>query len=670
MAIPELTAGTPRLPNGYVAVPISEAQLVAPVKVCVVAAREPDPVGGSLVLLRDLLDARVYLGCLVDAATRVLRWLEIWVQDLDKFVGVTKASSVGREALSNAVLDERWQAQHQYLAEAGPWAAIHTGWESENPPPTLLDVQRGVPVHPKGGPDDLPWELCKEDAVLSGRGLPQYSVTLDRYLYQRERGLDSQFIAVTTGSPSNEHTVEMERLLPKGGKLVPLNLGGGLLMVRGRSPLGLDEFIDLLGGSAWTGVIHGKSRLRLGALAEDGDGAAPGLTSGGHLFMGLHGRSGRMAETFHLKARLLSDVVDSVGKLIKRTQRPLLNVRPESFEVELQAPGRGVPVLWTTRVGLIDPGDAISLRVPSGDTKYYLPGKSMGLSVYLPAVVAQISRGTGQFMIRRMQPSVGGMTVLEGTFATSQQVVAAKNDMVYLRVPLAGERVDLYAKLEQQSNLAYGELRFRTVGQRFAENVLRALRDAEGVPLPQVPFEILPLLSSPCDLYSLGVLAVKIFVVNPQTTLAEAMGNVIAMARQLGRERTAEHAAGKPLPKRIQELFARDPRFKELLGPHRMVHQEIKPAEALEFIPEEMWWDLLAMIVRMFPGYGGDSRCEDFGDAPPGGIHRVFDDVLTALDSLLTRSRSLLMIDWKYNREVHSVLRKLRGNAGATAGAH
>jgi hypothetical protein len=83
----------------------------------------------------------------------------------------------------------------------------------------------------------------------------------------------------------------------------------------------------------------------------------------------------------------------------------------------------------------------------------------------------------------------------------------------------------------------------------------------------------------------------------------------------------------------------------------------LPPEQALEMVPLDLWTDVLAMIVAMFPGVGPDSAAKDYGDAPPGALHRTFDRAVGDLDKLLLRSRSLIVIDWRYNREIHSVIR-------------
>ena len=66
----------------------------------------------------------------------------------------------------------------------------------------------------------------------------------------------------------------------------------------------------------------------------------------------------------------------------------------------------------------------------------------------------------------------------------------------------------------------------------------------------------------------------------------------------------------------------------------------------------------LAALIAMFPGAGPDSERADFADTHGGGIHGVFDRAIRELNALLVRTRSLILVDWRYNRQVHAAIRK------------
>src|SRR2546426_1138610 len=145
-------------------------------------------------------------------------------------------------------------------------------------------------------------------------------------------------------------------------------------------------------------------------------------------------------------------------------------------------------------------------------------------------------------------------------------------------------------------------------------------RAAEGVAFARSPFEVVPLLSTPCDLYALGVLAVRTLLVNPQNTLAVALDEVMSLARQAAAQSNAETT----LASRICEIMNADPRFATSLAPHRLVQEPMEPTAAFELLPPELWYHSLAAIVRLFPGLGPDSYCKDYGDAPSLALETVF----------------------------------------------
>src|SRR6185295_13014309 len=193
-----------------------------------------------------------------------------------------------------------------------------------------------------------------------------------------------------------------------------------------------------------------------------------------------------------------------------------------------------------------------------------------------------------------------GRTVLEGTLVMQERMDVSPHDLLWIRLPMPAGRVDLYGHLYTTDGLAQGEARFRTLPQKHAPELVNALRGAEGVAFARSPFEVVPLLSTPCDLYALGVLAVRTFLVNPQNTLAVALDEVLSLARQAATEYKAE----TPLAARIGSIMNADERFAKSLAPHRLMQEPMEPMVAFELLPPEMWYHTLAAIVRLFPGIG------------------------------------------------------------------
>jgi len=639
------------LPDGYFAIPISEDQKPNVLKICVLVKKEPDAAAGHLVRIRNIMDADVFLGCIVDSSGRVQEWLEMWIQNSGSLIDTVSAA---RQVLSNTMLDNRWHRQCQALEELEGAEIVKTGWESEQPLPTFLDLSKKSPVHPVETQSGANWKLCKDEGLLQQKGLPGYGNSLHRYLNVPELGDNSPLVPVTPQAPTNDSTKPMSEICGDPACIIPLNPQAGLMLVKKHVPIKLDTFVDILNGKPWDGLKHGRSILDLGeslkALSKD----EPTISSDGWLFLETQGRCGRLMETLHLKLRLLADIVSSVRSLTYHLQRPLLNISPESWQVEMGEPGRGLPFFWTARVVLNDAGDAVPLAIEKSDFKYYLPARTPGTSVYRPLVTSLPTQGKAAVRIRKVLPDTSDTTAVEGTFTTQERIEMAKNDLVWFRLNLACVDINLHAHLEKDSAMAAGEWRFRTVAQKIHETRVSHLRKAEGVPVADVPFEIIPLLSSPYDLYSLAVMAVKILLVDNTSSLPVTLDETLSLLHQI----EAEYDESKSLEQQISEVFKGDQKWPQALGPQHLTFDEMTPEESFSLIPSELWLTTLSIILRMFPGPGPYSECKDYGDAPQGGLHKVFETTLSDLDNLILRTRSFIVADWKSNREIASVIRK------------
>jgi hypothetical protein len=375
--------------------------------------------------------------------------------------------------------------------------------------------------------------------------------------------------------------------------------------------------------------------------------------AGAHLFLGRHGKSGRFIETFHLKLQLLAEAITAVRAYVEDQRVPFLNLGAENFRVSLKDLGAKLPFLWTAECKLVKPGQALALPVETSDFKYFIRVKPGRTSIYQPEGLNAQLQGSASARLRKVTQEEG-RTQIEGTLVMQERLNVSPHDLLWIRLPLQSGRVDLYGHLYTTEGMAQGEARFRTILQKLPPETVKELQAAEGVSFARSPYEVVPLLSTPCDMYALGVLAVRTFLTNPQNSLAEALDELISLGRNAG-----QAGGDKPLATRIGELMDGEPRFSKALGPHRLLHEEIEPGAAYELLPPELWHRTLAAMVRLFPGLGPDSHAKDFGDAPALAIDAVFNKAIEDFENLLVRSRSLIVIDWNANREVHSAIRDL-----------
>ena len=650
MSFPSATRSIKRLPGGYIAVPISEDQKLSVLKICILVRPEPDPAGGHLVVLRNTVDAKIFLGCIVDASAQVLDWVELWMQNSGTLINTPAASRLN---LSNASLDDSWNKQFRAFKQLNASEIVITGMESSNSLPTLIDISAGCPVHPMDPESGTPWKLCTDEGLLQQNGLPGYSSSLHRYLYVPASSSSTKFVPVTPGAPTNESTKPLSEICTDDAHTIPFNIAAGLMLVKKHDPIDLETYIDILSGISWDGLKHGRSILDFGeqinALRKD----ETTLTNDGRLFLETSGRHGRLIETLHLKLRLMGDVVSSVHTMVRNLQRPLLNIGPESWQVKLGEVGRGLPFLWTAKAVLSNPGDAIQLAIKDTNLQYYLPSPVAGTSIYRPLVSSVPTKGRASLRIRSVLSEPNDTTVVEGTFTTQERIEIASNDIVWLRINLACGDVDLYAHLESDSAMASGEWRFRTVAQNL-KHTTKNLKAAEGVPMPDVQFEIIPLLSSPCDLYSLAVLAIRIFLVDNTNSLPVVLDETLSLMRQI----EADFDENVSIEEHIIDLFGKDNRWLESLGPQHLTFDEVASDEIFGIIPSEIWWAVLKIIMKMLPSLGPDSECRDYGDAQPGGLHKVFERTMDDIDNLILKTRSLIVSDRQSNQEIAAVIQK------------
>jgi hypothetical protein len=621
---------------------------------CVAVKAGPDRDGDPFVLLRSGFGLRVYLGATLDAAGRVIEWLEVDVQTL---AGLADSPATWRDHVSVAMLDQQWQQAARHAAEAAPGICRTTGWEAAHPAPMFVDLERGEPWHPIDEASGQPFAACVDDAALQAAGLPPTSVSLHSYWQARsaDGSGGTTWVAATPGAPLGAGVRTRDSVLPAGRQLAAFNPEGGLLQARRLLPIGFEDYIDLLSLRGWKGLADsvewGKLAGPYGGLGE----LDQLLQEKGSLFFGGRGRTGLWAETFHLRLQMIYQILRLAAGAVADRKLPMLNISAESFRVELGPWAPGLPLLWTARTALVVPGQSLALPLKGSGMHYYLPLGAPATTIYRPEYLALPVRGRGLVRLRRVAADTSGQISVEGTLVTSERLRLTQNDLVWLRLPLPGGTLDLFARLDVGEALATGESRFRSEAQRYEDQVARTLRASEGNAFDGTQYETVPMLSTPCDLYALGVLAVRALLVNSQNGLGVALDEVLSLARQLG----MEEAQGD-VTARVRSLVASDPRWLSSLGPQRLSHEVVAPESVFGSLPDLLWWEAVGIVARMFPGQGPDSICRDFADVSPFAIERVFSQPLADLEKILLRSRGLLFSDWAGNQEVAAVLARVR----------
>jgi hypothetical protein len=298
----------------------------------------------------------------------------------------------------------------------------------------------------------------------------------------------------------------------------------------------------------------------------------------------------------------------------------------------------------------------VALPLATSELRYYIRPDAGKVSIFQPDSGSVAASGRGTARIRQVLDEGRRGAVVEGTFQPSEPVEVDARDLVWLRATIGAGPIDLYGRLEEDRALAQGELRLRTIGLTLEEDRLAALREAAGIPLRNVMFEVLPQLGAPHDLYALAVLAVKTLLVDKENTLPVALDELSSLARE-----AAAEGAGEDLAARVGRVFGRDARWTQSLAPHRLVHADLSPEEACSGLPASLWHRVLAALVRMLPGSGPDSSCPELR-VSSGTPASVFEPALADLDELLHVTRGLVVSDWTLNQDVRKAISKLRGS--------
>ena len=643
--------------KGYRGVSLWAEDREAPIAICLFVRMDPSE-SPPFILLRETMDASIYLGCIVDRAGHPKAWIEIWVQNVDRVAFSFRAQL---EPLTNSILDRRWSERVAMFRTLKRGTIIETGAEFDHPVPALIDGREGGVVYPVEPATHRAFVLCEDEKALELAGLPSYASSLHRYLWNGPGVEEPVFVAVTSGAPLPSG-VRLATDLFKG--LYPFNPGGGLLLVRPLAPLALTEFADILSGKTWSGFQCGKEVLRPGAAYAKLEDAEEILYRGGHLFSGRAGKAGRLLEVFHLKLNLILQALEETRAAIRFQQLPFLVLGAESFRLQLFEIGTGLPLFWSAQVDLAESNCALAISVGGSDARYFIPPELPGPSIYRPQTHSLPARGRATVRIRKIFSPTPQGTSLEATLATDERLNVTASDLIHVRLPVAGARVDLYGRVDESDALAKGETRFRTLPQLLSERVQSALEELAGAPVGSASFEILPLLTSPCDMYALGVLAIRVLLVDDENTLAIAVDEMLSLAREVANEHKPDVALGK----RLQAIIERDRRWAASLGPHRLVREDGIRQAAARIVPADLWWETIGLIIRLFPGIGPDSFCKDLGDAPSSALDQIFDDVISRMNLLLLRSRSLVVADWNQNLEIHDaiyeVIAKKHGKVG------
>jgi hypothetical protein len=359
-----------------------------------------------------------------------------------------------------------------------------------------------------------------------------------------------------------------------------------------------DRFADVLGGARPQGADLP---------------AGPGL-----LFAG--DASGLDAvEILCLKLTAFHQLVQAVKDHYRLLGRPHLDLHPEHLAVESSWGGGRLPYLWSFRVKLRGPSPARRESLAEG-VEMTLPPPSPRLPYCSPAVQAAslVRPHHAELVVDRVTPHKGGQKTGRKSGGDTAEEWSIEGRLIepngffprptlddWLLLTPAGDLLgepgrSAAARPDPRHGTGKpGQLALTTEPFSLGKEEAARLEQASGLHLPRVRYRIYPALGLGDDLYSLGMLLLRLLLVHDGRSLGDLEPLIAAVTRE-----PAEPGPGdlRNAPRPSEETLAASvlSRFSELSSKSSVFFLESDRApDRPNSIPDELWREVLRLALRL-----------------------------------------------------------------------
>ena len=595
--------------------------------------------------------AVAYSAAWCDCAGEVKEWFDLWIQDTSSW-----HLEINRQILTvtNPIIDRHWLDWCQGVAKAHPKMVFNLGLE-QHPSPAIWLCPEGRSLFIT----ETTWFLCTDDAILRKNRLAAYSDTLHRYLWDKNEQ-NPRFLAATPDAPEGPMTMKSADIY---NDAIPINPTGSLIVLRRSYSLPLSDFVDIISNRSKPEDIRESLRNPV-----EGSNLALIEMSGASIknpgfFFQKNQSDGHLCELLHLKLAALHGAFVATAHAIQQSSCPFFDLNIDQFGVSLSDIKTSLPFLWTHQVSLQAPPQCLRTLVGDAAEPCFIPCPDLHQSIYRsPRVLSEV-RGLARVRIRKVsEPDDQGFVVMEGTLVSEEPIQAGRLDLLCLEwvLPKLG-RLCLYAKIEGKSS--EGEYRFCSLQTKLSPAFKEWLDAGKNtLSSDRVNFHLLPRIGTPCDLYSLGVIALRILIHHPDG-LAATLDDLLSLARQYRmRFSDANWTTGTASLLEFAKTGEAGP-IAERLGPQWLIaNSEMTSNDAFAEIPSPLWWAIIDFLTRLFPGESMDSFCKNHEDFQPRALHEVLAAPITALESLLGHSRELLFGNPNANRELLKAVQQAKAS--------
>ena len=614
-------------------------------------------------------DSRAYLGHLRSAAGVLLQTLVIRLPELGD---VPQGESENPPSL--LAIDREWRRRHE--------EAQRFGSASEHFPQLVLPASPGAAhllspmiycrerqrVFVLPCPMTLePLSTCRDDELLARHELPLYSVAPQALLYNpaaERRGEELTFYVAREEAPpdlASRGVLGLGALRTQLAETFDARQKDGQDLDRSALPsteeawwvftdrdtpylvtpffpYDFDRFADYLGGRPTDGLEKG----------EDPGGE-------GYLFA-LEGSGLDAVEILLLKLVFFGQVVEAL-RVYYHELEPHLDLHPGHLVVDTVPFGEELPRRWGFQVKLLGLSSARPRTLPQDET-VMMPPRRAQVPYCSPRVRAacMIQPRQGELVIDRLHPEkeCSDRILVQARLRDPNGILPrpGPRDRLTLEWPeaLLGRTEPVVARCgEEDSGQHTGELVVLAGPIEMDTETRQRLEQARGLSSPGVRYRIFPQLGVPEDVYSLGVLLLRLLLVNDQQDLSalEPLIDGVPSAAPEGPEDDQEGSLLAALRDHPQRLASRNLFYKT----------EDREKNRPNALPEELWQASLdlawCLIGRSGFGLGTDGEFQE--DQP--NIHLA--EVQKRVDGLLRQLRLVLFRRQPQHYEIHSLIAEL-----------
>lgn len=438
-------------------------------------------------------------------------------------------------------------------------------------------------------------------------------------------------------------------------------------------PWDFDAFVDYLGGREITTATGpaASSRGKRGSKGGKGKGASSRFqigsegAAGGYLFA-TEGSGLDAVEVLLLKLALFDQVVEAIDHHY-RTLGPHLDLHPGHLAVHTpESTGTTLPDRWSFRARLLGLSSARRRTLPQGVEQVAPPAHPR--RPYASRALreaALIETRDGEVVIDRLleeKKDTVSRFVVQGRLRDPNGIFPAPKhgDLLLVHWPhqlFGSADFTTTAQADPEASASDAELVFFTEPVELTSAVVKRLKVAVSTPLRGSRYRLLPRLHVPDDLHALGILLLRLLLVNDHQDLSvveQVLGDVPDLTVDLGQD------MGFSFEQRLESSLANalEEHLERLAPSNIFFREDDRLAGRANAIPQELWQETLRLAWRLVargPGFGLTPGGRFDEDHPASHL----DPLIQEVRSLLRQLRLILFRRQGVHVEVHSMIAEM-----------